>query len=161
VDVDGLVLANDPSVPANLRGTNPVPSFAAVVTCRTNVNGAVGVVRVTSANFPATPQGNAQIHPTLALPSPCATPSVFVPSPTGRHPGAYLPPGGTSEGWYGAGGPSHQASAAADPVHRPAAGARPAPSSPPRAAAPLPGRPGRHRQDAPRAGAGGERGQAV
>src|SRR5205807_5022090 len=33
IDVDGLVLANDPAVPANLRGTNPVPSFAAVVSC--------------------------------------------------------------------------------------------------------------------------------
>lgn len=83
VDVDNLVLANDPSVPASLRGTNPVPSFAAVVTCRTNVNGKVGVVRVTSANFPATPQGNARIHTALTLPSPCATPYVFITSPNG------------------------------------------------------------------------------
>jgi hypothetical protein len=83
VDVDHLVLANDPSVPANLRGTNPVPSFAAVVTCRTNVNGKVVVVRVTSANFAATPQGNAEIHTRLTLPSPCATPYVFVTSPNG------------------------------------------------------------------------------
>jgi hypothetical protein len=83
VDVDGLVLANDPSVPANLRGVNPVPSFAAIVTCRTNAGGKVGVVRVTSANFAATPQGNAQIHTTLALPSPCATPYVFIASPGG------------------------------------------------------------------------------
>ena len=41
---------------------NPVPSFAAVVTCRTA--GATGVVAMhfTSANFPATPQGNGTPH---------------------------------------------------------------------------------------------------
>jgi len=83
VDVRGLVLANDPSVPANLRGTNPVPDFAAVVTCRMGSNGAVVTTRVTSANFPASPQGNARIHAHLALPSPCVTPYVFVTSPNG------------------------------------------------------------------------------
>jgi hypothetical protein len=83
VHVEGLVLANDPAVPANLRGTNPVPMFAAVVTCRMNVNGQVGVIRVTSANFLASPQGNAEIHTKLTLPSPCATPYVFIASPNG------------------------------------------------------------------------------
>ncbi|HYW28142.1 MAG TPA: hypothetical protein VE953_28475 [Terriglobales bacterium] len=83
IDVDGLVLANDPAVPANLRGTNPVPFFAGVVTCRTNVNGKVAAVRSTTANFPASAQGNARIRATLSLPSPCATPYVFVTSPNG------------------------------------------------------------------------------
>jgi hypothetical protein len=83
VDVHGLVLAHDPSVPANLRGTNPVPFFAGVVTCRTNVAGKVGVVRATTANFPATPQGDARIHATLTLATPCVTPYVFVTSPNG------------------------------------------------------------------------------
>jgi hypothetical protein len=83
IDVRGLVLANDPSVPANLRGTNPVPDFAGVVTCRTASNGAVVTTRTTTANFPATPQGNARIRATLALPSPCVTPYVFVTSPNG------------------------------------------------------------------------------
>jgi hypothetical protein len=83
IDVDGLVLANDPSVPANLRGTNPVPDFAGVVTCQTASNGAVVTTNTTTANFPATPQGNARIRATLALPSPCVTPSVFVTSPNG------------------------------------------------------------------------------
>jgi hypothetical protein len=83
VDVDGLVLANDPSVPANLRGTNPVPDFAAVVTCRTASAGAVVTTRTTTANFPATPEGDARIRATLALPSPCVTPYVFVTSPNG------------------------------------------------------------------------------
>src|SRR5215831_4827035 len=39
IDVDGLVLANDPSVPANLRNTNPVPMFAAIVSCETASGG--------------------------------------------------------------------------------------------------------------------------
>jgi len=83
VDVDGLVLANDPSVPANLRGTNPVPDFAAVVTCRTASAGMVVTMQTTTANFPATPEGDARIRATLALPSPCVTPYVFVTSPNG------------------------------------------------------------------------------
>jgi hypothetical protein len=83
IDVDGLVLANDPAVPANLRGTNPGPDFAGVVTCRTGSNGSVVTVRATSANFPATPQGDARIRAALALPSPCVTPYVFVTSSNG------------------------------------------------------------------------------
>ncbi|TMC13018.1 MAG: hypothetical protein E6J41_01470 [Chloroflexi bacterium] len=84
VDVDHLVLANDPAVPANLRGTNPVPFFAAIVSCETAVNGAVAVSNVTSANFTATmPGGNAFIHQRLSLPAPCAAPDVFITSPNG------------------------------------------------------------------------------
>jgi hypothetical protein len=83
VAVRGLVLANDPSVPANLRGTNPVPQFAAVVTCRTNGSGAVVTTQTTSANFAATPQGDADIHARLTLSQPCATPYVFITSPNG------------------------------------------------------------------------------
>jgi len=81
IDVDGLVLANDPAVPPALRNINPVPAFSGVVTCRTNVNGAVAAVRTNTANFPASRQGDAQIRAKLALPSPCVTPYVFVTSP--------------------------------------------------------------------------------
>ena len=35
IHVRGLVLADDPAVPANLRGTNPVPDFEAIVSCQT------------------------------------------------------------------------------------------------------------------------------
>ena len=83
VDVDGLVLANDPAVPANLRGTNPVPAFAAVVTCRIPSGGTFTTTHVTTANFPATPEGDAHIRAVLTLPSPCVTPYVFVTSPNG------------------------------------------------------------------------------
>lgn len=34
VTVRGLVLANAPSVPAALRGTNPIPDFPAIVSCQ-------------------------------------------------------------------------------------------------------------------------------
>jgi hypothetical protein len=83
IKVEGLVLANDPSVPANLRLTNPVPAFSAVVTCRTNVNGQQGIVRVTTANFPADSAGNSKIEATVALPKPCVAPVIFVTSPNG------------------------------------------------------------------------------
>ena len=53
VHVRGLVLANDPAVPANLRGTNPVPDFEAIVSCQTISGGAAIVGNVTTAQFPA------------------------------------------------------------------------------------------------------------
>jgi hypothetical protein len=83
VDVDNLVLANDPTVPAGLRGTNPVPAFAAIVSCETSVNNMVAGSNVTSRDFPATPQGNAFIHQRLSLPHPCAAPDVFITAPKG------------------------------------------------------------------------------
>jgi hypothetical protein len=84
VDVDGLVLANDPAVPANLRGTNPVPMFAAIVSCLSSSGGKVVTANTTSANFKATmPGGNAFIHQRLSLPHPCAAPDIFVTSPNG------------------------------------------------------------------------------
>jgi hypothetical protein len=84
IAVDHLVLADDPAVPASLRGTNPVPFFAAVVSCETSVGGNVAVSNVTSANFPATmPGGDAFISQRLSLPTPCAAPTVFVTSPNG------------------------------------------------------------------------------
>ncbi len=84
IDVDHLVLANDPSVPPQLRGKNPVPFFAGIVSCLTASGGAVATANVLTANFPATmPGGNAQIHQKLTLPHPCVAPIVFVTSPDG------------------------------------------------------------------------------
>lgn len=83
VEVKGLVLANDPSVPASLRGTNPVPFFAAIVSCETNVGGTASAVNVTTGNFPADTKGNAEIKATVALPTPCIAPIIFVTSPNG------------------------------------------------------------------------------
>lgn len=84
IDVDHLVLANDPAVPANLRGKNPVPFFAAIVSCLSSSGGKVVTANRTTANFKATmPGGNAFIHARVALPHPCAAPDVFVTSPNG------------------------------------------------------------------------------
>lgn len=84
IDVDGLVLANDPSVPASLRGTNPVPFFSAVVSCTTDSGGVIATVNVTTRNFAATiPGGNADIDQRLTLPHPCVAPIVMVTAPSG------------------------------------------------------------------------------
>jgi hypothetical protein len=88
IDVDGLVLANDPSVPASLRGTNPLPFFAAVVSCTTAANGVITTINVITANVAATiPGGNAHIDQKLTLPHPCVAPIVMVTAPGG---GAWL-----------------------------------------------------------------------
>jgi hypothetical protein len=78
VEVTGLVLANTPSVPANLRLTNPIPNFRAVVSC---LDGSGNPVNVSTGLFPASQQGNAAIEATVQLPRPCRDPIVFVTSP--------------------------------------------------------------------------------
>jgi hypothetical protein len=83
IDVDGLVLADAPSVPASLRGTNPVPFFSAVVSCTTVVDGAITTGNVMTGNFTATPEGNAHIVQRLSLPHPCIAPIVMVTAPDG------------------------------------------------------------------------------
>lgn len=87
IQVEGLVFANDPAVPAALRGTNPVPQFAAVVSCVTASGGGITTTNVTSDNVPASATGDAIISQTLALPEPCVAPVIFVTSPNG---GAYF-----------------------------------------------------------------------
>ena len=83
VTVDGLVLLDGAPVPEDLRGTNPVPAFGVVVSCLTIVNGAVATSNVSTESFPASPEGDAMIRATVALPDPCLAPIVFVTSPTG------------------------------------------------------------------------------
>jgi hypothetical protein len=84
IDVHGLVLADSPAVPAALRGTNPVPFFAAIVSCTTAVHGVISTVNVMTANVPATmPTGNAHIDQRLMLPRPCVAPIVMVTAPGG------------------------------------------------------------------------------
>ncbi|HKF16983.1 MAG TPA: hypothetical protein VKF14_07330 [Candidatus Dormibacteraeota bacterium] len=78
VEVRGLVLANTPPVPPNLRLTNPVPNFRAVVSC---LDAGGNPVNVSTGPFPASPQGNAEIEATVQLPRPCRDPIVFVTSP--------------------------------------------------------------------------------
>jgi hypothetical protein len=84
IDVHGLVLADSASVPAGLRGTNPVPFFAAIVSCTTAVHGVTMTDNVATANFAATiPGGNAHIDQRLSLPHPCVAPVVMITPPGG------------------------------------------------------------------------------
>ena len=82
VHVRGLVLADQALVPAALQGTNPVPQFDAILSCQTiNAAGAATVTNVSTAAFPASTVGKADINATVSLPHPCIVPIVFVASP--------------------------------------------------------------------------------
>ena len=83
VDVEGLVLARRSPVPLNLQGTNPVPQFKAIVSCLTTTAGVATTSNISTSSVPASASGNAEIDTTVALPSPCFAPIVFVTSPTG------------------------------------------------------------------------------
>jgi hypothetical protein len=74
VKVEGLVLLN---------GTNPVGNFRAVVSCQTIVDGAAATANVSTGLFPATTTGDSKIEASVAMPSPCFAPIVFVTSPGG------------------------------------------------------------------------------
>lgn len=78
VNVIGLVLAIDPSVPPNQQNTNPFPAFVAIVSCQSVQGGVPKEVNVTTPQAPATPTGNARIEATVQLPTPCLAPVVFV-----------------------------------------------------------------------------------
>jgi hypothetical protein len=83
VRVEGLVLREAAPVPPALRGTNPVATFRAVVSCESIVDGAAQTVNRTTREFPATSDGDATIVATIAIPRPCFAPVVFVTSPSG------------------------------------------------------------------------------
>ena len=79
VSVRGLVFANDPSVPANLRGTNDEAQFRALVSCLIDAGkGKVGTVNITTGGFPATSSGDSDIDAFLGLPSQCVAPIIFI-----------------------------------------------------------------------------------
>jgi len=76
IRVQGLVLA--PSVP-KVGGTNPVPSFRAIVSCTTiNAQGQTEIVNISTGGFPADAKGNARIHDKVTLPNPCWAPIVLI-----------------------------------------------------------------------------------
>jgi hypothetical protein len=78
VQVDGLVFAAGPN-----EGTNTIPAFKAIISCQTIDMGAAAVSNISTAPFPASTAGDAEIDTTVSLPSPCIAPIVFVTSPTG------------------------------------------------------------------------------
>ncbi len=79
VHVHGLVFADDPEVPPELRGKNDEEFFRAVVSCLTvDGSGTLVETNLTTEGFPASASGNAEIDTTVELPSPCVAPIVFV-----------------------------------------------------------------------------------
>jgi hypothetical protein len=85
VVVRGLVLANQPSVPPALRGTNPIPAFRAIVSCQSIGTGNTAtVMNASTGNFAASEAGNARIDARVTLPRPCIAPIVFVTAPAGK-----------------------------------------------------------------------------
>lgn len=84
IDVKGLVLADDPMVPAERRLTNPVAYFKGIVSCK-SIDGMGNVVTVNTSTgqFHATPTGDSRIEAMLYLPYPCVAPIIFVTSPNG------------------------------------------------------------------------------
>jgi len=83
VEVEGLVLARRAPVAPNLQGTNPIAQFKAIVSCLTTTNGVATTSNISTPLVPASSAGDAEIDATVALPSPCFAPIVFVTSPTG------------------------------------------------------------------------------
>lgn len=84
--VKGLLIdPNDPAaIAAGRAGTNPSPTFKVIVSCLSrDANGAAVTVNVSTGLFPADAEGNAHIKDSVALPSPCIAPILFVTSPTG------------------------------------------------------------------------------
>jgi hypothetical protein len=83
VEVEGLVLAPRPPVPANLQGTNPFAQFKAIVSCLTTVGGAATTANVATEPFAVTSTGDGELDTSVVLPSPCFAPVIFVTAPMG------------------------------------------------------------------------------
>jgi len=84
--VKGLVFdPNDQAViDRGIGGTNTIPNFKVIVSCLSkDAGGNPTTVNVSTGLFPADVEGNAHIKDTVALPSPCIAPIVFVTSPGG------------------------------------------------------------------------------
>lgn len=79
ISVRGIVFANDPEVPANLRGTNDETQFRALVSClKSDHKGNVVTINTTTQGFAATPTGDSDIDATVSLPSDCIAPIIFI-----------------------------------------------------------------------------------
>jgi hypothetical protein len=86
VRVEGLVLA--PSIPVVGGTTAGIPQLAASVVC----GGSGGAVVATTAGFPYSAAGDAEIEGRVSLPAPCIAPAVIVRivRPAGAAPGAFI-----------------------------------------------------------------------
>ncbi len=84
--VRGLLIdPNDPAaIAAGRAGTNPSPTFKAIVSCLSKDGAGNAItVNVSSVAFAADSNGNARLEDTVSLPAPCLAPIIFVTSPTG------------------------------------------------------------------------------
>ncbi len=72
ISVQGLVLVS--------TGVNPVANFRAIVSCLTTDSSgtAAATSNIVTDTFPATPAGDAEFEGSVALPTPCIAPIVFV-----------------------------------------------------------------------------------
>jgi hypothetical protein len=79
VRVQGLVFADDDSVPPELQGKNDERTFRVLLTCITE-NGAhkTRQAEVWSRPFAATEDGDAELDTEIELPVPCVAPVLFV-----------------------------------------------------------------------------------
>ena len=76
IQVSGLVLVS--------TQMNPSPNFRGLVSCLSiGDDGSVTTVNVSTEDFPADTGGNSCIASTIALPSPCFAPLIFVTSSSG------------------------------------------------------------------------------
>ena len=83
VRVRGLVLVNS--------GTNPIASFAAILSCQSfDAAKAPTIVNLVAGVAPATAAGDSDIEGTVILPSPCFAPIVFVAIPAAATPARWL-----------------------------------------------------------------------
>jgi hypothetical protein len=84
VQVRGLVLAHEPSVPAAMRGTNPFLAFRAIVSCqRTGGGDTLSITDIATGDFRANAAGDLDIDARVSLPRPCIAPLVFITGPSG------------------------------------------------------------------------------
>lgn len=80
ISVKGLVFADDPSVPPELRGINDEETFRAIVSCIAEKpkGGGLRTVNILTAGFPANRAGDSEIMTSVALPEDCVAPIIFV-----------------------------------------------------------------------------------
>ncbi len=78
IAVKGLVFKDDPSVPAEIRGTNDETEFRGLVSCLTEDGSSVVESNVVTQGFPANTRGDSFINARVVLPNPCVAPIVMV-----------------------------------------------------------------------------------
>ena len=83
--IRGLVFADDPSVPPDLRGINDEPEFRGLVSClvsespgKGNGKAKVQTVNILTGGFRASRGGNSDIDAHLQLPDDCVAPIIFI-----------------------------------------------------------------------------------